>query len=48
MPYENESDTDTADDFVEQLINNNCDCRVIVGGDLNVDLSRARSHNKTE
>jgi exonuclease III len=50
MPYENESDTDTTDDFVEQLciiddlINNNCDCHVIVGGDLNVDLSRERPH----
>jgi hypothetical protein len=47
MPCENESDTDSTDDFVEQLciddlINNNCDCHVIVGGDLNVGLSRGR------
>ena len=50
MPYENENDPSTTDDFVEQLciiddlVNSNCDCHIIVGGDLNVDLSRDRTH----
>jgi len=28
--------------FVEELINNDLDCHVIVGGDFNVDFTRNR------
>ena len=46
MPYDGKDAT--ADDFsdqllaVEDLINNNLDCHVIVGGDFNVDFTRDR------
>lgn len=48
MPYEGDGDTsaDFADQLseIENLINSNSDCHVIVGGDFNVDLSRDRLH----
>jgi endonuclease/exonuclease/phosphatase (EEP) superfamily protein YafD len=45
-----ERDDDATDNFadqllvVEDLVANNCDCHVIVGGDFNVDFSRDRLH----
>jgi exonuclease III len=48
MPYEGNDDTtsDFIDQlcFVEEIINNNLDCHVIVGGDFNVDFTRNRLH----
>jgi len=46
--YENQNDTtdDFADQLVieENLINNNSDCHILVGGDFNVDFSRNLIH----
>jgi len=48
MPFEGNDDTttDLIDQFcfVEELINNNLDCNVIVGGNVNVDFTRNRLH----
>lgn len=48
MPYEDddESVVDFTDQLsaIEDLVNNNSDCHVIVGGDFNVDFSRDRLH----
>ena len=48
MPYE-ENDMSSIEYYdqlsvLESLINDNTDCHVIIGGDLKVDLSRARMH----
>jgi len=48
MPYENQDDT--TDEFADQLfiietlINDICDCHIIVGGDFNVDFARNLIH----
>jgi hypothetical protein len=48
MPYENleDSSVEFADQLsiLENLIYNNSDCHVIIGGDFNVDFSRDRIH----
>jgi hypothetical protein len=48
MPYERDDDAtaDFADQLlvVEDLVANNCDCHVTVGGAFNVDFSRDRLH----
>ena len=31
---------------VDELVNRNCDCHVVMGGDFNVDLSRDRLHTE--
>jgi len=48
MPYEgNDGMTEEFADqlhLIENIISNNIDCHIIVGGDFNVDLSRAWFH----
>ena len=48
MPYEGDEamTADFADQLneIENLVSNNNDCHVIMGGDFNVDISRDRLH----
>ena len=46
MSYEGTETDQFADQLqvIDNIISNNLDCHIVVGGDFNVDLSRARVH----